>query len=158
MSFSEVIEEATELICHVLGHHYSLIKVLSTGNSKIEVFRKRLCAKVLTALTQRKPTKESNLRTNQLWVLKFKTLSDLNCERNITHFHVDSSSDLVAVKFLYLLDLFNPEQHIKRRHITVVTPLTSWSLFLGLHVTSPKIKLRIYRFFWVSTFTRYYST
>ena len=29
---------------------------------------------------------------------------------------------------------------------------------LGLHVTSPKIKLRNYRFFWVSTFTRYYST
>ena len=29
---------------------------------------------------------------------------------------------------------------------------------LGLHVTSPKIKLRNYRFLWVSTFTRYYST
>ena len=34
--------------------------------------------------------------------------------------------------------------------------LSSYSL--GLHVTSPKIKLRNYRFFWVSTFTRYYST
>ena len=32
------------------------------------------------------------------------------------------------------------------------------SAILGLHVTSPKIKLRNYRFFWVSTFTRYYST
>ena len=30
-------------------------------------------------------------------------------------------------------------------------------LGLGLHVTSPKIKLRNYRFFWVSTFMRYYS-
>ena len=72
MSFSEVIEEALGLICHVLDHHYSLIKLLSTGNSKIEVFRKRLCARVMTALTQRKPTKESwvsflsNLGTTQL--------------------------------------------------------------------------------------------
>ena len=46
------------------------------------------------------------------------------------NFHVDSSSDPVAVKFLDLLDTFNPEQHIKRRLITVVTPLTSYSLDL----------------------------
>ena len=43
---------------------------------------------------------------------------------------MDSSSDPVAVKFLDLLDTFNPEQHIKRRLITVVTPLTSYSLDL----------------------------
>ena len=38
MSFSKVIEEALQLICHVLDHRYSLIKLLSIGNSKIEVF------------------------------------------------------------------------------------------------------------------------
>ena len=41
-----------------------------------------------------------------------------------------------------------------------MTPVHARALLsiLGLHVTSPKIKLRNYRFFWVSTFTRYYST
>ena len=33
-----------------------------------------------------------------------------------------------------------------------------FKLILGFHMTSPKFKLRNYRFFWVFTFMRYYST
>ena len=33
-----------------------------------------------------------------------------------------------------------------------------FKLILGFHMTSPKFKLRSYRFFWVFTFMRYYST
>ena len=36
--------------------------------------------------------------------------------------------------------------------------LCNFIAILGLHLTSPKIKLRNYWFFWVSTSTRYYST
>ena len=42
--------------------------------------------------------------------------------------------------------------------VIALSPLRESPIILGLHVTSPKIKLRNYRFLWVSTFTRYYST
>ena len=42
------------------------------------------------------------------------------------NFHVHSSSDPVAVKFLDLLDTFNLKKNtLKKRLITLVTPLTS---------------------------------
>ena len=47
-------------------------------------------------------------------------------------------------------------QHIV--HYCAITVNQIVQSILGLHVTSPKIKLGNYRFFWVSTFTRYYST
>ena len=52
----------------------------------------------------------------------------------------------------------NEGKHSLSRLEVLVKTSQTWPSILGFHMTSPKFKLRNYRFFWVSTFTWYYST
>ena len=52
----------------------------------------------------------------------------------------------------------NDGKHSLSRLVVLIKTSQTWPSILGFHMTWPKFKLRNYRFFWVSTFTWYYST